>query len=122
MPEDQLAQLPPELRTMVMTGATAMMANSGAPMMQQMMNPMMASMGNEMSMDGIGVGAQQGQGGPMQDQLAASVEGFGPQGGMGVGMGMAEYGLQVCHRSVIHNKELNERIQGSERDATDATA
>ena len=117
MPEDQLAQLPPELRTMVMTGATAMMANGGAPMMQparnpmmapemgnmnmgpQMMNPMMASMGGEMGMDGVGVGvgAQQGQGGPMQDQLAAAgVEGFGPQGAIGVGMAMAEYGLQVC--------------------------
>ena len=115
MPEDQLTQLPPELRTMVMTGATAMMANGGAPMMQpamnpmmapemgnmnmgpQMMNPMMASMGGEMGMDGVGVGAQQGQGGPMQDQLAAGVDGFGPQGGIGVGMGMAEYALQVCH-------------------------
>ena len=117
MPEDQLAQLPPELRTMVMTGATAMMANGGAPMMQpamnpmmapemgnmnmgpQMMNPMMASMGGEMGMDGVGVGvgAQQGQGGPMQDQLAAAgVEGFGPQGAIGVNMAMAEYGLQVC--------------------------
>ena len=115
MPEDQLAQLPPELRTMVMTGATAMMANGGAPMMQpamnpmmapemgnmnmgpQMMNPMMANMGGEMGMDGV---AQQGQGGPMQDQLAAGVEGFGPQGGIGVGMGMAEYGLQVCDRYI----------------------
>ena len=101
---------------MVMTGATAMMANGGAPMMQpamnpmmapemsnmnmgpQMMNPMKASMGGEMGMDSVG--AQQGQGGPMQDQLAAGVEGFGPQGGIGVGMGMAEYGLQVCDRYI----------------------
>ena len=118
MPEDQLTQLPPELRTMVMTGATAMMANGGAPMMQpginsmmasemgnmnmgpQMMDPMMAGMGGEMGMDGVGVGVgvgvgapQQGQGGPMSDQMGAGVEGFGPQGAMG--MGMSEYGMQV---------------------------
>jgi pre-mRNA 3'-end-processing factor FIP1 len=29
MPEDQLTQLPPDIRTMVMTGATAMTANGG---------------------------------------------------------------------------------------------
>ena len=120
MPEDQLTQLPPELRTMVMTGATAMMANGGAPMMQsgmnpmmapemgnmsmgpQMMDPMMAGMGGEMGMDGVGVGVgvgapQQGQGGPMPDQMGAGVEGFVPQAGMGVGMGMPEYGIQVCY-------------------------
>ncbi|KAI0305078.1 Fip1 motif-domain-containing protein [Russula brevipes] len=74
MPEDQLTQLPPEIRTMVMTGTTAMMANGGAPMMQpgmnpmmgpemgnmnmgpQMIDPMMAGMGGEMGMDGVGVG------------------------------------------------------------------
>jgi hypothetical protein len=113
MPDEQLTQLPPELRTMVMTGATAMMANGGGPMMQpgmnpmmapemgnmnmgpQMMDPMMASMGSEMGMDGVGA-PQQGQGGPMPDQLGAGVEGFGPQGGMGVGMGIPEYGMQVC--------------------------
>ncbi|KAI9513130.1 hypothetical protein F5148DRAFT_1158983 [Russula earlei] len=117
MPEDQLTQLPPEIRTMVMTGAAAMMANGGGPMMQpgmnpmmapemgnmnmgpQMMDPMMAGMGGEMGMDGVNVGVgvgapQQGQGGPMPDQLGAGVDGFGPQGGIGVGMGMAEYGIQ----------------------------
>jgi len=119
MPEDQLTQLPPEIRTMVMTGTTAMMANGGAPMMQpgmnpmmgpemgnmnmgpQMIDPMMAGMGGEMGMDGVGVGVgvgvgapQQGQGGPMPDQLGGGVEGFGPQGGMGVGMGIPEYGIQ----------------------------
>ena len=96
-----------------------MMANGGAPMMQpgmnsmmasemgnmnmgpQMMDPMMAGMGGEMGMDGVGVGVgvgvgapQQGQGGPMPDQMGVGVEGFGPQGGMG--MGMSEYGMQVC--------------------------
>jgi len=116
MPEDQLTQLPPEIRTMVMTGAAAMMANGGGPMMQpgmnsmmgpemgnmnmgpQMMDPMMAGMGGEMGMDGVGVGVgapQQGQGVPIPDQMGAGVEGFGPQGGMGVGMGMPEYGIQV---------------------------
>ncbi len=30
MPEDQLVALPPEVRTMVMTGANAMMNNAGA--------------------------------------------------------------------------------------------
>ena len=67
MPEDQLTQLPPDIRTMVMTGATAMMANGGGPMMQpgmnsmmgpemgnmnmgpQMMDPMMAGMGDRKS-------------------------------------------------------------------------
>ncbi|KAI9445402.1 hypothetical protein H4582DRAFT_2125721 [Lactarius indigo] len=107
MPEDQLAQLPPELRTMVMTGATAMMANGGAPMMQpamnpmmapemgnmnmgpQMMNPMMASMGGEMGMDRRrrqrrrSTGPRRADAGPI-----------GCRGGIGVGMGMADYGLQ----------------------------
>ncbi|KAI0307620.1 hypothetical protein B0F90DRAFT_35449 [Multifurca ochricompacta] len=112
MPEDQLTQLPPEIRTMVMTGAAAMMANGGAPMMQPGINPMMgpemgtmnmgpqmmmAGMGGEMGMDAVGVGVgapQQGQGGPMPDQLGAAVEGFGPQSGIGVGMGLPEYGIQ----------------------------
>ncbi|KAI0286834.1 hypothetical protein BGY98DRAFT_1104932 [Russula aff. rugulosa BPL654] len=110
MPEDQLTQLPPDIRTMVMTGATAMMANGGGPMMQpgmnsmmgpemgnmnmgpQMMDPMMAGMGGEMGMDGVGVA---GPGGPMPDQMGAGVEGFGPQGGMGVGMGIPDYGIQM---------------------------
>jgi len=61
----------------------------------QMIDPMMAGMGGEMGMDGVGVGApQQAQGGPMPDQLGTGVEGFGPQGGIGVGMGMTEYGIQ----------------------------
>ncbi|KAI0005518.1 Fip1 motif-domain-containing protein, partial [Russula compacta] len=112
MPEDQLTQLPPEIRTMVMTGAAAMMANGGAPMMQpginpmmapemgnmnmgpQMIDPMMAGMGGEMGMDGVGVGVGVGVGAPQQGQ------GFGPQGGMGVGMGIPEYGIQVLRYSM----------------------
>ena len=84
MPGDQLTQLPPDIRTMVMAGSTAMMVG----------------MGGEMGMDGVGVGLgagapQQGQGGLIPDQMGAVVEGFSPQGGMGVCMGMPEYGIEV---------------------------
>ncbi|KAF8499211.1 hypothetical protein F5888DRAFT_1888962 [Russula emetica] len=97
MPEDQLTQLPPDIRTM--PGMNSMMGPEMGNMNMgpQMMDPMMAGMGGEMGMDGVGVGVgapQQGQGGPMPDQMGAGVEGFGPQGGMGVGMGIPEYGIQ----------------------------
>ncbi|KAI0640126.1 hypothetical protein C8Q77DRAFT_1153018 [Trametes polyzona] len=107
MPEEQLIALPPEVRTMVMAGATAVMANGGAggpggggmippgagmnmnggPMMNQMMgmgpmmNPMMemgVNMGDMgMMQDGGGGG---GAGGPQGG-------GQGPQEGMGMPVG-----------------------------------
>ncbi|KAL4253602.1 FIP1 family protein [Abortiporus biennis] len=71
MPEEQLAALPPEIRTMVMAGATAVMAQGGGPgpggmmptgpgamnpMMSQMMNmgPMMNPMMQDMGVVGMG--------------------------------------------------------------------
>lgn len=109
MPEDQLTQLPPEIRTMVMAGSTAMMANGGGGQMmpgmngmmgpgdmsmQGMMGPMMVGMGGDMGMvDGSGQVQN-----PQQEQGMG--EGYpqgGPPGGMNMnGMGMGpEYGMQV---------------------------
>ncbi|KAI9066452.1 hypothetical protein FKP32DRAFT_1684398 [Trametes sanguinea] len=109
MPEDQLVALPPEVRTMVMAGATAVMANGGGGgpggggmippgagmnmnggMMNQMMNmgPMMNPM-MDMGMGDMGM---------MQDPSAGGPAGPGPQGaGQGpqdgqVGMGMDGFG------------------------------
>lgn len=79
MPEDQLIALPPDIRTMVMTGANAMMNNAGAnanmmPMMDMsMMGPM-----------GMGMNGEMGMGNPM-------MQGMMPDGGQaqqGVGVGV----------------------------------
>ena len=116
---------------MMQPGMNTMMASEMGNMNMgpQMMDPMMAGMGGEMGMDGVGVGVgvgvgapQQGQGGPMSDQMGAGVEGFGPQGAMG--MGMSEYGMQV--RLPLHDRATREVQRGGtlgpERDATDAAA
>ncbi|CDO73408.1 hypothetical protein BN946_scf185013.g42 [Trametes cinnabarina] len=110
MPEDQLVALPPEVRTMVMAGATAVMANGGGGpggggmippgagmnmnggMMNQMMN--MGPMMNPM----MDMGVNMGDMGMMQDPSAGGPSGAGPQGGgQGpqdgqVGMGMDGFG------------------------------
>lgn len=109
MPEDQLNNLPPEVRTMVIAGASAMMAQgSGNPnaggmmpggmnmnggMMNPMMNPMM-NMGPMMEMGGVdmGMGGQgmgMGMGPGMGDQ---GMGGQGMGGGMG-GQGMGPQGM-----------------------------
>ncbi|KAI0368911.1 hypothetical protein BV20DRAFT_947241 [Pilatotrama ljubarskyi] len=96
MPEDQLIALPPEVRAMVMAGATAVMANGGAggpgggmmpqgagmnmnggPMMNQMMG--MGQMMNPM----MDMGVNMGDMGMMQDPSGAGAggPGVGPQGG-----------------------------------------
>ncbi|TFY56003.1 hypothetical protein EVJ58_g7899 [Rhodofomes roseus] len=101
MPEDQLTALPPEIRSMVIAGSTAMMNSGGGgpggmmppggmnmngnPMMGQMMNmpmmnPMMQDMGMGMGEMGMGMG-----GGPgMQMGMG------GPGGGPGMQMGMMQ--------------------------------
>ena len=121
MPEDQLSALPPELRTMVMTGATAMMNNSAANAnMMGGMNPMMDMSGmGGMNMGPMGMGMngdmgmQMQQGGPMmqenqgqgpgtgaapeQSVQMGMQDGYGP-GGPGPGiMGMGgDFGMPVC--------------------------
>ena len=123
MPEDQLSALPPELRTMVMAGATAMM-NNGAANANMMggMNPMMdmsgmggmnmgpmgmgmnGDMGMQMQQGGSMMQEGQGQGPgtgatPEQGVQMGMQDGYGP-GGPGPGMmGMAiggDFGMQVC--------------------------
>jgi pre-mRNA 3'-end-processing factor FIP1 len=122
MPEDQLTALPPELRTMVMTGATAMMNSAAAnPAMMGGMNPMidMSGMGG-MNMGPMGMGMngdmsmQMQQGGPMMQEgpgqgpgsgatpeqgvQMGMQDGYGPGPGPGmVGMGIGgDFGMQVC--------------------------
>jgi len=106
MPEDQLASLPPEIRTMVMAGATAMMAQGGgapvpggpgpgmmAPgganpaMMNQMMNM------NPMMDMGVGFVGMNGDMGPMMpDGVGVGNPGMGGglSGGVGIGSGAAQ--------------------------------
>ncbi|PCH34282.1 hypothetical protein WOLCODRAFT_135605 [Wolfiporia cocos MD-104 SS10] len=110
MPEEQLTALPPEIRTMVMASATAMMAGGGAgngpgmmppgggmnmngnPMLNQMMNmnPMMGPMMQDMGM-GVGTGMDMGMGmgggGP-----GMQMPGGGAMGGAGPGPGMMQDG------------------------------
>ncbi|KAF8633555.1 hypothetical protein AX15_001355 [Amanita polypyramis BW_CC] len=121
MPEDQLSNLPPEVRQMVMTGMTALM-NAGGPgpgmmgpgVMMDMAN-MMGSMGMGMGMNGDmsmgnammqiqdgaqgvnvnvgvgGTGTPEQVGGMMQDGFSG---GPGPGGMMSMGMG-GDFGMQV---------------------------
>ncbi|KAF8433508.1 hypothetical protein L210DRAFT_3486116 [Boletus edulis BED1] len=99
MPEDQLTALPPDLRTMVMTGANAMMNSSpSATMMGPSvgMNPMMDMSGMgamNMSM-GMGMngdlGLQMQGGGPMMQEGP----GPGPVGPV-VANGTSEPGVQM---------------------------
>ncbi|EMD42254.1 hypothetical protein CERSUDRAFT_110784 [Gelatoporia subvermispora B] len=100
MPEEQLTALPPEIRTMVMAGATAMMANGGAngagmippgmngnAMMSQMMN--MGGMMNPMMQEmGPGVGMGMGMNGEMMPgmQMGGAAQGM-PMGPGAQGMG-----------------------------------
>ncbi|EIW87151.1 hypothetical protein CONPUDRAFT_161755 [Coniophora puteana RWD-64-598 SS2] len=118
MPEDQLTALPPELRTMVMTGANAMMNNASAnnmmgpgvgmnPMMDMSgmggmnMGPMGMGMNGDMGMQGPmmpdGSGGPQGTGTPEQGGQMGMQDGYGgggPGPGM-MGMGMNnEFGMQ----------------------------
>jgi pre-mRNA 3'-end-processing factor FIP1 len=122
MPEEQLIALPPDVRTMVMTGANAMMNSAGANpnmmganvmMDMGMMGPMGMGMGNEMGahmgnpmMQGMMADGGQGQqsvgpgtGTPEQvNGVGMMQEGFNPNAGggmMNMGMG-GEYGMQVC--------------------------
>ncbi|OJT09548.1 Pre-mRNA polyadenylation factor fip1, partial [Trametes pubescens] len=119
MPEDQLIALPPEVRTMVMAGATAVMANGGgggpggggmippgAGMnmnggmmnqmmgMGQMMNPMMDMNMGDMGMMQDGSGGGGGPQGGGQEGMGMNVGGFvSENGGPGMmGMGMGEFG------------------------------
>ncbi|KAH9950942.1 hypothetical protein B0H21DRAFT_720495, partial [Amylocystis lapponica] len=104
MPEEQLTALPSEIRSMVMAGATAMMANGGAgpsgpgmlapgggmnmnggAMMNQMMN--MGQMMNPMMHDMSGVGGMDMNGG-----LQMSMGGPGMQMGGPSGPGMMQDG------------------------------
>ncbi|EGO05291.1 hypothetical protein SERLA73DRAFT_174374 [Serpula lacrymans var. lacrymans S7.3] len=101
MPEDQLTALPPELRTMVMTGANAMMSGAG-PNPNMMgpavgMNPMMDMSGmGPMNMGPMGMGMngdlamQMQAGGPMMQEAP----GPGPAGPVG-SSGTPEQGVQM---------------------------
>ena len=112
MPEDQLIALPPDVRTMVMTGANAMMNNaaansgmmgSGVMMDMSMMGPMGMGMNGDINMgpqmmQGMmpdhsqvqqsGVGIVPGNGTPEQVGNGISImqDGFNPSAGGGSNM------------------------------------
>ncbi|KAF7303069.1 hypothetical protein MKEN_01270400 [Mycena kentingensis (nom. inval.)] len=89
--EDQLTALPPDARTMVMTGTQAMMNNAmngvvpGGPGMMGMMDMGMGMMG------GPGMGVQDGSGGAGGAQAEQDGSGFGGPGAGMMGMGMDSY-------------------------------
>ena len=123
MPEDQLIALPPEVRTMVMTGANAMMNNaaansgmmsSGVMMDMSMMGPMGIGMNGDMNMGAqlmqgmmpdhtqvqqSGVGIVPGNGTPEQvgNGIGIMQDGFNAGGGnmMNIGIGGGDFVLQV---------------------------
>jgi pre-mRNA 3'-end-processing factor FIP1 len=124
MPEDQLIALPPEVRTMVMTGANAMMNNaaassgmmgSGVMMDMSMMGPMGMGMNGDMNMGAqlmqgmmpdhtqvqqSGVGIVPGNGTPEQvgNGIGIMQDGFNPSAGgnmMNIGMGGGDFVMQV---------------------------
>jgi pre-mRNA 3'-end-processing factor FIP1 len=119
MPEDQLIALPPELRTMVMTGANAMMNTASQGMMGPSvgMNPMMEMPGmGPMNMGPMGMGMNGDMGmqmqpggplmpdGPIPGQVPVGQNGtpeqgvqMGIQDGFGPGMmGMGgDFGMQM---------------------------
>ncbi|KAH7886224.1 hypothetical protein F5I97DRAFT_1878579 [Phlebopus sp. FC_14] len=98
MPEDQLTALPPELRTMVMTGANAMMNNSANA------NMMGANVGMNPMMDMSGMGAMNmpmglGMNGDLSMQMQAGgpmmQDGPGPGPVGPVANGTPEQGVQM---------------------------
>lgn len=82
MPEDQLSNLPPEVRQMVMTGMTALM-NAGGPGPAMMGPGVMMDMANMMGPIGMGMGmnGDMGMGNAMMQMQD------GPQQGVSVGVG-----------------------------------
>ncbi|EPQ60222.1 hypothetical protein GLOTRDRAFT_108853 [Gloeophyllum trabeum ATCC 11539] len=100
MPEEQIAALPPEVRTMIMANVASMMPGGGPnPAMMQAgmgMNPMMhpdmsgmmgMGMGDMGNMGNMGMGMQ-GPGQMMQEGMVPGAAGATPeQGGPGMGMG-----------------------------------
>ncbi|KIJ53592.1 hypothetical protein M422DRAFT_25436 [Sphaerobolus stellatus SS14] len=113
MPEDQIAALPPDVRAMVMTGATQLMSGGGMPGGPGMMGVgvggpggMMQDMGMMGMMNGGDVQAMQAagmmQGGMsdgdvmgMQGMSQDGYQGAGPGGPSGPMMGMGqEFGMQ----------------------------
>ena len=130
MPEDQLIALPPDVRTMVMTGANAMMNNaaansgmmgSGVMMDMSMMGPMGMGMNGDMNMGGqlmqgmipdhtqvqqSGVGIVQGNGTPEQvgNGIGIMQDGFNSSAGggnmMNIGMGGGDFVIQVSPKFV----------------------
>jgi pre-mRNA 3'-end-processing factor FIP1 len=110
MPEEQLAALPPEIRSMVMASATTFMTNGGANpamMPQNVGMPMMGEMGMNMpqmsmmnDINGMQMGMQEVTAPGVQGQLSQdSGEGFG---GQMMGMMGGEYGMQVRISVVLH--------------------
>lgn len=111
MPEEQLAALPPEIRSMVMASATTYMTNGGpnpGMMPQNVGMPMMNDMGMNMpqmgmmngmngDMNSMGMGMQEGGAGIPGQIPQDSGEGF--NGGM-MGIMGGEYGMQVRPASV----------------------
>jgi hypothetical protein len=137
MPEDQLIALPPEVRTMVMTGANAMMNNaaansgmmgSGVMMDMTMMGPMGMGMNGDMNMGAqlmqgmipdhtqvqqSGVGIVPGNGTPEQvgNGIGIMQDGFNPSAGggnmMNIGMSGGDFVIQVSSKFISPLENLS---------------
>jgi len=102
MPEDQLIALPPEVRTMVMTGANAMMNNaaanssmmgSGVMMDMSMMGPMAMGMNGDMNMGGPLMQGMMPDNTQVQQSGVGIVPGNGTPEHVGNGIGMMQDGF-----------------------------
>jgi len=124
MPEDQIASLPPEFRTMIMANVASMGPNpammGAAGMGMNMMHPDMAGMMGPMGMGdmNMGMGMQGGQ--MMQEGMGnggtsdqGMGEGFGPAGGpMGMGMG-GEFGMPGMQEQNVMGQQMYQTMEGS---------
>ena len=128
MPEDQIAALPPEVRAMVMTGATSLMSGGALPHgPPQLMGvgvggpgPMMHPHPHEMGMMGVMNAGEMQQGPGMMQGPGQEGDGMGLQGmqqegfqqngpGPGQMMGMSqEFGMQV--RSLSPSSKLTSMV------------
>ncbi|KAF8167561.1 hypothetical protein B0H34DRAFT_779259 [Crassisporium funariophilum] len=103
MPEEQLIALPPEVRTMVMTGTTAMMNNAAANSgmmgpgvmmdMSGMMGPMGMGMNGDMGMNGPMMQGMMADGGQAQQSGVGVIPGNGTPEQVGNGVGMMQDGF-----------------------------
>ncbi|TFK56887.1 Fip1-domain-containing protein [Heliocybe sulcata] len=128
MPEDQIASLPPEIRTMIMANVASMGANPAMMGMNPMMHPDMAGMmgpmgmGDMGNMGNMGMGMQGGQMMPEGMDPGAGNggtpegmgQGFVPGAGGPMGMGMGgDFGMQGMQEQNVMGQQMYTGMEGN---------